>query len=99
LLPATGSVVPAGTVTVAVFVIDPGVVAVPVTVSVTELPAPEFNCTVERAIALPDPDAVPHAAVPADAHVHATPVRFDGTVSATVAPDVLLGPPFVAVIV
>jgi hypothetical protein len=41
------------------------------------------------------PDAVPHAAVAVDSHVHVTSVRFDGTKSVTVAPDTSDGPSFV----
>jgi hypothetical protein len=74
---------------------DPVVDAVPVTVIVTELSIPAFSCTAVNEIALPVPDAVPHAAVPADSHVHVTSVRFDGTASATVAPDTSDGPSLV----
>ena len=105
MFPGTGSVVPAGGATVAVFVNVPGVVAVPVTVMVTEFPAPAFNCTALSEIALPDPEApvpaptVSQSAVPAATHVNVTPVRLLGTVSVIVAPDTLDGPLFVATIV
>jgi hypothetical protein len=91
----TGSVVPAGAVAVAVFVIEPAVVAVPVTLIVTEFPPPWFTCTAASEIALPDPDApvpptpVLQSAVPATAQLHVTPVRFAGTVSTIVAPVTL----------
>jgi hypothetical protein len=95
LSPTAGSVVPAGGATVAVFVTVPVVVAVPVTVIARESPPPAPNRTSDNEIALPDPDAVPHSALPADTHDHVTDVKLPGTVSATVTPDTSLGPLFV----
>jgi hypothetical protein len=100
LFAAVESVVPAGAPTVAVFAIAPVVVAVPVTVIVTELPAPALSCTAVSEIALPAPEApvppepVLQSAVPAATHVNVTPVRFAGTGSATVTPVTLDRPAF-----
>jgi hypothetical protein len=96
LFAVAGSVVPEGGATEAVFVTEPVVVAVPVTVTVTELPAPAFNCTADNATVFPVPDAVPHAAVPEDTQDHDTPVRLAGTWSEIDAPDTLDGPSLVA---
>jgi hypothetical protein len=96
LFAVAGSVVPDGGATDAVFVTEPVAAAVPVTVIVSALPAPAFNCTADSAITFPVPDAVPQAAVPDETQDHDTPVRLAGTVSAIDAPDTFDGPPFVA---
>ena len=96
LLPGFGSVVPTGTVTVAVFApIVFGVVtgAVPVTVMVTALPAPAAMSTFSAT--LPLPLAVPQAALPVAAQLQVTPVNWAGTVSETEAPARSDGPALV----
>ena len=97
LLAEFGSVTDAGAATVAVFTSVPVAVAgrLPVTVNVVVPP----GARVTVALRLPLPDAAGHVD-PAEAEqVHATPVTFAGTVSATVAPVAVDGPPFVATIV
>ncbi len=92
-----GSVVPAGGVAVAVFVIglgaDPETVAD--TVNVAFCPTGRFT-VVEM---LPEPEAAPQEPVPVAVHVHVTPVRPAGIVSATEAPITSEGPLFVTTIV
>jgi hypothetical protein len=56
LFTETGSVVPTGGATDAVLVNVPTVVAVPVAVIVTELPAPAFNSTSDNAPTFPTTD-------------------------------------------
>jgi len=97
LLAEFGSVTGAGAATVAVFTSVPVAVAgrFPVTVNVVVPP----GARVTVALRLPLPDAAGHVD-PAEAEqVHATPVTVAGTVSATVAPVAVDGPPFVATIV
>ena len=99
LLPGTGSVVPPGTVTVAVFAPTVfGVVtgAVPVTTIVIALPAPAAMSAVVAT--LPLPLAVPQLALPLAVQVQVTPVSCAGTVSAIVAPTRFDGPLLVTTI-
>src|SRR5262249_29623249 len=101
LLPGTGSVVPAGTLTVAVFtrLVDAVGDAVPVTVKTTALPAPAAMFTVaDRLLPEPVPPVVA-LAVPVVLDVQVTPVNVAGIESATVAPVTLLSPILVTVIV
>src|SRR5437868_6669958 len=101
LLPGVGSVVPAGGVTTAVLTRLPvaAAEAVPVTVKVTELPAPAAMFTVAARL-LPEPVApAVTEAVPVVLEVQVTPVKVAGIVSAMVAPVTLLGPVFVTVMV
>src|SRR5438093_1379308 len=98
LLPETGSVVPDGAVTLAVFfrlaVAEDEVV--PLTVNTTELPAPAAMLTV--ALRSPEPLApLLTEALPVVLEVHVSPVRPDGKSSATVAPTAMLGPALVTV--
>src|SRR5437660_739551 len=100
-LDGVGWFVPAGGVTVAVLTRLPlsDASAVPVTVTVTEFPAPLAMFTV-AASELPEPLApLVTLALPVVLEVQVTPVRPAGIVSATVAPVTLLGPLFVTVIV
>src|SRR6266487_2909003 len=101
LLAVLGSVVPSGAVTVAVLVRKPVVedATVPLTVKVTELPAPAGILTVALRL-LPEPLApLGTEAVPVWVDVHVTPVRAVGMVSATVALTASLGPLLVTVMV
>src|SRR5436305_1723293 len=101
LLPESGSVVPAGAVTVAVLTRLPVAagLAVPVTVKTTALPVPAARLTV-AARRLPTPVApLVTAALPALLEVHVTPDKMVGRVSATPAPTTLTGPRLVTVIV
>src|SRR5262249_5351644 len=100
LLPGSGSVVPAGGVTVAVFVSVPVAagLTVAVTVKVTAPPTGRFTVVAMS----PAPPAVPQVAVPAVvAQVHITFWRNagPGNVSMTVAPTTLVGPRFETTIV
>src|SRR5262245_34913261 len=97
LLPATGSVVPAGAVTVAVLVSVPVAVAatVPVAVKVADDPAARFTVVAM----LPVPDGAPQLAPGPALHVQLTPPRSPGKLSATVAPVTPDGPALVTVIV
>ena len=95
LLPATGSVTPAGTVTVAVLLNDPVAEAEMLQLAVYVTLPPLGKPTVS--LMLPDPEAV-HVPLPAPTHVHEQ-VSDAGNVSATVEPGALLGPAFDAVIV
>ena len=99
LLPGFGSVVPPGTVTVAVLAaIVLGVVsgAVPVTTMVIELPPPAAMSTVVAT--LPAPLAVPQLALPAAVQVQVTAESWPGMVSATLAPTRFDGPALVTTI-
>src|SRR5438067_2182860 len=101
LLLLTGSVVPAGTVTVAVLTRLPVAedLAVPLTVKTTELPAPAAMLTVALRL-LPVPVApLLTDAVPVVLELQVTLLRVEGMVSATLAPTTLLGPPLVTVMV
>src|SRR5438552_1311540 len=101
LLPETGSVVPTGTVTVAVLTRLPVVEdwAVPVTVKTTALPVPAAMLTVAARL-LPEPlPPLLTEAVPVVEEVQVTPVRVFGMMSATLAPTTLLGPLLVTVMV
>jgi hypothetical protein len=89
-----GSEIPLGGVTVAVFVMLPDVVAVPVTTIVNLFAAPDEIFPV-RLILFPLPELVPHDAEPVELQVHETPVIFAGTASAIVAPVTFAGPLFV----
>ena len=103
LLAVFVSSTPAGGLTVAVFVKVPTVVAVPVTVTVIELPPPALSCTALSAMPFPVPVApvpatpVSQSAVPATEHVHETAVRLLGTASAICAAVTLLLPALVIV--
>src|SRR5881392_1706224 len=91
LLVETGSVVPAGAVTVAVFTRLPVAedLAVPVTVKTTALPAPAGMLTVAaRLLPEPVPPLLTEAA-PVVLEVQLTPVRAAGMASATLAPVTL----------
>ncbi|KRD71229.1 hypothetical protein ASE45_05195 [Lysobacter sp. Root96] len=101
LLAGVGSVVPAGAATVAVLVIAPGVVAVPVTVIVTKLVSALVVAPVStgrfavRPMLLPVPlGALQVEPAPVPAQVQLTAVRLAGTVSAMLAPATALGPLF-----
>ena len=73
--------------------------AVPVTVKVTEFPAPAAMLTTAARV-LPEPVApLVTAALPAVVDVQVTPVRVAGTRSLTGAPTAFDGPAFVTVIV
>ena len=96
LLPGVGSVVPAGTATVAVLTSMPVAAADSVAVSVYVTLAPAGRLTVSAM--LPLPDAV-HVPPPAPTQVHVAPVSAAGSVSITVAPLTALGPAFDATIV
>ena len=99
LLPATGSVQPAGTEALAVFESDPVAAgdSVPATVIVAVAPGARSS-PVETA--LPEPEATAQPPVPAvTEHVHDTPVTAAGTVSARTAPTTPDGPLFVTVTV
>src|SRR2546423_1714471 len=88
------SVVPAGAVTVAVLTRLPvsDDWAVPLTVKMTELPAPAAMLTSALRL-LPEPLApLVTLAVPVVLEVQVTPVKPAGMVSATAAPTTLLGP-------
>ena len=87
----TGSVVPLGTDTVAVFTSDPVAAALTVAVSVYVAVPPTGNDTVS--LILPVPLAAQLA--PLDAtHDHDAPLNDPGNVSATVTPDTFDGPAF-----
>src|SRR5438132_557949 len=93
LLPGLLSVVPGGAATVAVLtrllVADDW--AVPVTVKITELPAPAAMLTVAPRL-LPEPVApLLTEALPVVLEVQLTLIRLLGRVSATLAPTALLG--------
>src|SRR5262245_49039268 len=95
------SVVAEGGETVAVLTRLPVSVAwvVPLTVKITELPAPAAMLTTALKL-LPDPLApLVTLALPVVLEVHVTPVRPDGIRSETVAPTALPGPLLVTVIV
>src|SRR5437879_3358777 len=101
LLVETGSVVPDGAVTVAVLTRSPVAEdrAVPLTVKMTELPAPAATLTVALRL-LPEPVApLLTEAVPVVLDVQVTPVRVSGMESATLAPMASLGPLLVTVMV
>src|SRR6478735_1766671 len=97
LLAGVGSVTEAGAATVAVFAKDPVAVAAIVPVTTNVVVPPGARVTV--ALRLPLPDAAGHVDPAEAAQVHVTPVTIAGTVSATVAPVAVDGPPFVATIV
>jgi hypothetical protein len=97
LLLALGSVVPAGTLAVAVFVIELGADEETVADTLNVAFCPEGRLTVVEMF--PVPDAAPHEPVPVALHVHDTPVRPAGIVSATVAPATSDGPLLVTTIV
>src|SRR6266536_1377736 len=99
LLAVLGSVVPEGTVTVAVLTRSPVAEerAVPVTVKTSELPAPAAMLIVALRL-LPEPLApLVKEAEPVVEEVQVTPVRVLGMVSAMLAPTTLLGPLLVTV--
>src|SRR5438876_988417 len=101
LLLVLGSVVPDGAATVAVLTRLPVAedLAVPLTVTTTELPAHAAMLTVAlRLLPEPLPPLVTEA-VPVVLDVHVTSVRVDGMVSATLAPAASLGPVLVTVMV
>src|SRR5947209_8591860 len=101
LLAVLGSVVPLGAVTVTVLVRKPLAedTTVPVTVKTTELPEPAAMSTVAlRLLPEPLPPLVTEA-VPVVLDDHVTLLRFDGMVSATLAPMTSLGPLLVTVMV
>src|SRR5947208_2368381 len=101
LLPPLGSVVPDGGVTVAVLtrLAVAEARAVPVTVKITELPAPAAMLTVAARL-LPEPVAPEvTAALPAVLEVQLTLVSLTGMLSATLAPVTSLGPALVTVMV
>jgi hypothetical protein len=96
----SGSVVPAGGLTIAVLTKSPMADAetIPVTAKVTE-PPPAGTLTVADSV-LPEPLAPLATLAPPDALlVHVTPVMAAGIRSDTVAPVALLGPLLVTVIV
>ena len=96
LFPGVGSVEPPGNAIVAVLESDPVALdeIVPVTVNV----AVPLGSNVTKALIEPEPDAGHDD--PADAvHVHVTPLSDAGIVSATVAPVIVDGPAFEAMIV
>lgn len=96
LLPGIGSVVPLGTVTVAVFASVPVAFAATVAVNVYVTVAPTAMFTVSEILPVPEAE---HTA-PADAaQVHVAPLSTLGNTSATVAPTTFDGPTFVATIV
>src|SRR5262245_3662010 len=95
------SVVPAGAVTVAVLTRLPVSESwvVPLTMKITELPAPAAMLTTALRL-LPEPVApLVTLALPVVLEVHVTPVRPAGIKSATDAPTTLLGPVLFTVIV
>src|SRR5437870_956955 len=95
------SVVPAGAVTVAVLTRLPVSEdrAVPLTVKITELPAPAGMLT-KAARLLPEPVApLVTEALPVVLEVQVTPVRPAGMLSATLAPTTSLGPALLTVMV
>src|SRR5438067_1377991 len=99
LLLVLGSVVPAGAVTVAVLARLPVSEdrAVPLTVKMTELPAPAGMFS-KAARLLPEPLApLGTAAEPVVLELQVTPVRPAVIVSATLAPTASLGPVLVTV--
>src|SRR5438093_139126 len=101
LLAGLLSVVPVGGVTVAVLTRLPVSDAwvVPLTVKMTELPAPAAMLTTALKL-LPEPVApLVTLALPVVLEVHVTPVRPAGIASATDAPTTSLGPLLVTVIV
>ena len=94
LSPGSGSVVPGGVPTVAVFApMVPPAGAVPLTVMVTALAPP--TPTVAARLTSPVPDPVPQLEVPDAAQLQLTPVNCGGTVSAIVAPTAMEGPALV----
>jgi hypothetical protein len=96
LLPGVGSVVPLGTVIVAVFANEPVDAAETAAVSVYVTVAPTAKFTVSEM--LPVPLAVQLAPELAT-HVHVAPLNEAGSESATIAPTTFEGPAFVATIV
>jgi len=90
----SGSVVPGGGATVAVFApIVPEAGAVPFTVMVIAFAAP--TPTVAVRLTLPVPDAAPQLDVPEAAQVQVTLANSTGTVSVIVAPVAIAGPALV----
>jgi hypothetical protein len=96
LLPGTGSVTPAPTDTVAVFVSEPVAPAATVPVTVKVAVPPTGRST--EVLMSPPPDAA-HVAPPAAAQVHVAPVRAAGKVSVTFDAAADDGPAFEATIV
>src|SRR5512139_1865680 len=93
LLAGVGSSTPAGAATVAVFVIAPRPVAVPLMVKVTEPPA--GSVVTVLVTEFPATFTVPHTAPPVTApHTALTPATCAGTVSANCAPLAASGPLF-----
>src|SRR5262245_2422532 len=97
LFPGTGSVTPAGAVTVAVLVKAPVVPdgTVPLTVNVAWVPAG----SVTSALMLPVPDGVPHAAPALGVQVQVKPASGAGKVSCTCALVTSEGPTLVTTMV
>jgi hypothetical protein len=97
LLLPPGSVVPAGTLAVAVFVIELGADEETVADTVNVAFCPEGRLTIVEMF--PVPEAAPHEPVPVAPHVHDTLVRPAGIVSVTEAPVTSEGPLLVTTIV
>jgi hypothetical protein len=96
LLAPVGSLLPTGAVIVAEFTNEP--VAVDKTVAFTVNVAVPARPRLTVALMLPLPDAG-HVEPAVAAHVHVTPVRVAGMVSATVAPVITEGPALEATMV
>src|SRR5258707_15442189 len=93
----SGSMMPGGGVTVAVFDSAPAALLSSVAVAVNVAVPPRRRSTVW--LMFPEPLATPQLEPSEAAHVHVTPMRLPGKVSVT-APFVdRLGPPFLTVIV
>ena len=88
---------PAGAATVAVLARVPVAVGAMVPLTVNVAVPPGARVTVALMLPLPEPRG--HVAAGGAAQVHVTPVTIAGTVSVTVAPVAVDGPPFVATIV
>ena len=97
LFAVLGSVIAAGGVTVAVFDRVPEALmsSVPVAVNVAVPPTSRFTVW----LMFPEPLAAAQLEPPEATHVHVTPVRLAGKVSATVAPVAADGPALLTVIV
>lgn len=99
LSPSTGSVVPAGRVTVAVFVIVPPGNDAATVASTMIVATPDTGRFKTFVIPFPVPFAEAHDPPAVVAHVHVTPVNDAGTVSVNVAPVTADGPSLRTVIV
>jgi hypothetical protein len=97
----SGSVVPIGAETLAVFTIEPLAVALTVAVTVNVADAPLFRLMLRLIFPVLPETGVPQlpAATGDTEQLHDGLVRELGNVSVTVAPVTLDGPPFVTVIV